>query len=167
MGRISAPFGVKGWVKIQPFTEAADGLKRYQTWWLGSADGWREYTVEGIQPQAAGLSAKLAGCDDRDVAESFKGRVVAVPRGAFPREKDGEFYWSDLIGLRVRNCEGLDFGVVEAMLETGANDVLVVRTGSQGESEKTTERLIPFIASVVKKVDPDAGEIEVDWGADF
>jgi len=165
MGRISAPFGIKGWVKIQPFTETADGLKRYPKWWLNGAAGWQEYTVEQTQPQRAGLAAKLAGCDDRDVAASFKGRVVAVPRDAFPRQQEGEFYWSDLIGLRVRNCEGLDFGTVEAMLETGANDVLVVRLGDG--DERATERLIPFIAEVVKKVDLAAGVIEVDWGADY
>jgi 16S rRNA processing protein RimM len=163
MGRIGAPFGVKGWVKIQPFTETADGLRHYPTWWLGGAGHWREYTVEHTQPQGAALAAKLAGCDDRDAAAGFKGRVVAVPRDAFPREKDGEFYWSDLIGLNVKNCDGLDFGTVEAMLETGANDVLVVRSTDEHE----TERLIPFIAKVVKKVDPAAGVIEVDWGADF
>ena len=167
MGRISAPFGIKGWVKIQPFTQTADGLKRYPTWWLGGAGGWQEYTVEHTQPQGAALAAKLAGCDDRDAAASFKGRVVAVPRDAFPQAKADEYYWSDLIGLRVRNCEGLDFGTVEAMLETGANDVLVVRLDDDDGDERATERLIPFIAEVVKKVDSTAGVIEVEWGADF
>lgn len=166
MGRISAPFGIKGWVRIQPYTESADGLKRYRKWWIGdteSAGGWQEYAVERTQLQGANLTAKLAGCDDRDAASVFRGRVVAVPRDEFPQAREGEYYWSDLIGLRVRNLQGLDFGVVEAMLETGANDVLVVRGGS----EQDPERLIPFIAEVVTKVDCAAGVIEVDWGADY
>lgn len=165
MGRIGAPFGIKGWVKIQPFTESADGLRAYPKWWLCSSGHWQEITVEQTQPQGAGFAAKLAGCDDRDTAAEFRGRLVAVPREAFPREKDGEYYWSDLIGLRVKNGDGLDFGAVDAMLETGANDVLVLR--KTDESGHTTERLIPFIADVVKKVDRVAGVIEVDWGADF
>jgi 16S rRNA processing protein RimM len=94
----------------------------------------------------------------------MKGQPVAVPRDAFPQEAEGEYYWADLIGLRVRNSEGLNFGVVTEMLETGANDVMVVQIEvAAGE----TERLIPFIASVVKRVDIATGVIEVDWGADF
>lgn len=164
MGRISAPFGIKGWVRVTPFTASADGLTNYPVWWLGGAGRWQEYEITQSQVQGADVIAKLAGCDDRDVAAAMKGQPVAVPRDAFPQEAEGEYYWADLIGLGVRNSEGLDFGVVTEMLETGANDVMVVQTeGGGGESE----RLIPFIVSVVKRVDIAAGVIEVDWGADF
>ena len=163
MGRISAPFGIKGWVRVQPFTETAGSLKRYPAWWLGAADGWRKYAVEQTQVQGADIVAKLAGCEDRDAAAAFKGRVVAVPRDAFPPVPQGEFYWADLVGLSVRNGEGLVFGVVASMLETGANAVMVIGPRAAGGEE----RLIPFIADVVKRVDIAAGVIEVDWGADF
>lgn len=163
MGRVSAPFGVKGWVRVQPFTAAADGLKAYTGWWLNSASGWREVKVEAIEVHTADLVAKLAGCDDRDAAAAFKGATVAVSRGDFPPAQQGEFYWADLVGLRVKNSEGLELGVVASMLETGANDVMVVKQdGVQGE-----ERLIPFIAEVVKRVDLAARVIEVEWGADY
>jgi 16S rRNA processing protein RimM len=164
MGRISAPFGIKGWVRVTPFTASADGLTNYPVWWLGGAGRWREYDITQSQVQGTDVIAKLAGCDDRDAAAAMKGQPVAVPRDAFPPEAEGEYYWADLIGLGVRNSEGLDFGVVTEMLETGANDVMVVRIeGGCGE----TERLIPFIAGVVKRVDIATGVIEVDWGADF
>jgi 16S rRNA processing protein RimM len=137
--------------------------------WLGSAGNWCEHEVEQSQSQGTDVVAKLAGISDRDVAAGFKGQQVAVPREAFPPAEKGEFYWADLVGLRVKNTEGLEFGVVTSMLETGANDVMVVQQSAvDGESAaEERERLIPFIADVVKRVDIAAGLIEVEWGADY
>jgi 16S rRNA processing protein RimM len=162
MGRVSAPFGIKGWIRVQPYTQTADSLTNYATWWLNGAAGWQQVTVQQAQVQGPDVVAKLAGCEDRDAAAAFKGRVVAIPRDAFPPAQAGEYYWADLVGLRVRNGEGLDFGVVTSMLETGANAVMVVQ-----QDAVEGERLIPFIADVVKRVDLVAGLIEVAWGADY
>ncbi len=183
MGYISAPFGIKGWVKVQSYAGADGKLADYPTWWLGNEiTGWREVVVEQSQLHGVEVVAKLAGCDDRDVAAGLKGQTVAVPRAAFPAVQEGEYYWADLVGLSVRNSEGLDFGVVTSMLETGANAVMVVRQvvqqdkqqyvvdsgqGMQKKGERQYERLIPFIAPVIKRVDMAASLIEVDWGADF
>ena len=171
MGRISAPFGIKGWIRIQTYTRTASGLTDYPRWWLGGAEGWREYLVEQSQAQGTDVVAKLAGCDDRDGAAGFKGQQVAIPREAFPPPAIGEFYWADLLGLNVRNGEGLDFGIVTSMLETGANDVMVVQQSAQiqvsGHGQDGAERLIPFVATVVKRVDIAARVIEVDWGVDY
>jgi 16S rRNA processing protein RimM len=167
MGRISAPFGIKGWVRVQPYSQTAASLIHYSTWWLSCAAGWREVKVEQSQAQGTDVVAKLAGCEDRDVAASFKGQIVAIPREAFPPAETGEFYWADLVGLKVRNSEGLAFGVVSSMLETGANAVMVVQQSAVDNVDKGQERLIPFIADVIKRVDIAAGVIEVDWGADF
>ena len=170
MGRISAPFGIKGWIRVQPYTRSASGLTNYTRWWLGGTEGgnWREFEIEQSQAQGGDVVAKLAGCDDRDMAADFKGQQVAIPRAAFPPAGLGEYYWADLIGLKVRNCEGLDFGVVTSMMETGANDVMVVQqVVQQSAIDGGQERLIPFIADIVKRVDIAASLIEVDWGADF
>ena len=175
MGRISAPFGIKGWVRVQSYSSSGgtasgvNGLAQYPTWWLSdAADGWREVAVVQAQVQGVDVVAKLAGCDDRDVAASFKGQTVAIPRAAFPPAEKGEYYWADLLGLNVKNSEGLDFGVVTSMLETGANAVMVVQQSAvDGAGNGKEERLIPFIASVIKRVDIAAGLIEVDWDADF
>ncbi len=161
MGRVSAPFGVKGWIKIQPFTAAIDGLMAYDKWWLGCDGDWHEHAVDRAQAQGRALVAKLKACDDREVAVLFKGRQVAVPREALPKAAANEFYWADLIGLRVINDEARDLGEVTRILETGANEVLVV----QGEGGQ--ERLIPFIADAIRTVDLAAGVIRVDWGADY
>jgi 16S rRNA processing protein RimM len=159
MGRVAAPFGVQGWIKVQPFTKEVGGLKPFAVWWLGSGDNWREYPVAEAGVHGQTLIAKLAGCDDRDAAAALKGCEIAVPREQLPAAESDEYYWADLIGLAVVNTQGEALGTVSELLATGANDVLVV----QGERE----RLIPFIAQVVLEVDLAARLIRVDWGADY
>jgi 16S rRNA processing protein RimM len=159
MGRVAAPFGVKGWIKVQPFTQTLDGLLQYPAWWLGREGQWRESRLEGGSVHGRSLLAKLRGCDDREAAARLKGLEIAVPRSALPASEEGEHYWSDLVGLQVLNREGVALGQVAGLLETGASQVLVV----QGERE----RLIPFVEPVVVAVDVPGGRLTVDWGADF
>ena len=164
MGRIVAPYGVYGWLKVLPDTEALDGLFDYDTWWIGKQDNWREVVVEQAKIHNDVLVVKLAEVDDRDQAFACKGLQVAVPREALPEPEDNEYYWSDLIGLAVKNQQGVDFGYVTDVFETGANDVLVVKTGKENGN---IERLIPFIDQVVLAVDVSAKTMLVDWDADF
>ena len=159
MGRILAPFGVKGWVKVQPNTAATGNLLAYKTWWVGREGDWREIAVADARVQGRALAARLEGCDDRDAAAALRGQSVAVPRAALPRTQSGEYYWADLIGLAVVNGSAQALGRITGVLQTGANDVLVVA----GERE----RLIPFIAEVIREVDVTAGVVRVDWGADY
>jgi 16S rRNA processing protein RimM len=159
MGRVAAPFAVSGWVKVQVFTEQADGLLRYRDWWLRRDGQWRQVAVEEAAVHGQGVVAKLKGCDDREAAAALRGSEVAVPRAALPRNEDGEYYWADLEGLRVRNLQQQELGRITGLIDTGANQVLVVR----GERE----RLIPFVSAVVESVDLARGEVAVDWGADW
>lgn len=162
MGRVMAPFGIKGWVKIEPYTESPRSLVGYKTWWLENGGTWQEHVVEQAQMQGMAVAAKLAGFEDRDQAIALKGRSIAIPRADFPRAKANEFYWADLIGLRVKNTQAQELGTVESVIGTGANDVLVVQDGTE-----KPERLIPFIAEVIRNVDVAGGVIEVEWGVDF
>ncbi len=159
MGRIAAPFGVLGWVKIQPFTEEVDGLADFPVWWLGDGDDWREMPVKQCAVHGVTLLASLEGVTGREAAVALKGKQVAVPRDTLPTPAKDEYYWSDLIGLEVVNLQGESLGKVSGLLETGANDVLVVK----GEQE----RLIPFIAQYVIEVDIGGGQVRVDWGLDY
>jgi 16S rRNA processing protein RimM len=159
MARVAGPFGVKGWVKLQVFTERVDGLLDYPVWWIGQDGGWEPVEVEQGAAHGAALVARLKGIDDREQAAVLRGRDVAVPRAELPRNEEGEYYWTDLEGLRVGNLQGEALGMVTGLLETGASQVLVV------QSER--ERLIPFVSAVVKSVDLARGELVVDWGADF
>ena len=160
MGRITAPFGVKGWVKVRPLTAAARNLLDYPRWQVQRDAGWQEYEVaEARVHSPTEVVARLAGLDDRDAAARLRGADIAVARSALPQAGQDEYYWADLIGLRVVNGEARELGAVVEILETGANDVLVVR----GERE----RLIPFIASVIREVDAAGGVLRVEWGADY
>lgn len=159
MGRVAAPFAVGGWVKVKVFTEHADGLLRYRRWWLRRESRWQEMQVEEAAVHGRAVIARLEGCNDREAAAALRGSEVAVPRAALPRSGAGEYYWADLEGLRVRNQQDEDLGRIAGLIETGANQVLVVR----GERE----RLIPFVSAVVESVDLARGEVAVDWGADW
>ena len=159
MGRVAAPFGVKGWVKVQPNTAAARNLLDYRTWWVDGEGGWRERRIAEAKVHGSVVVARFAGCEDRDAAAALRGKAVAVPRAALPGTESGEYYWADLIGLVVVNAGSQELGSVVGVLQTGANDVLVV----QG----ARERLIPFIATVVREVDLASGVLRVDWSADY
>ncbi len=158
MGRISGPHGVKGWVKVAAFTPGA--LAEHRRWWVGRPGEWTEVEVAETQVRGPRLTARLAGCGDRDAAGRLRGCEIAVPRAALPAAGPGEYYWADLIGLEVVNGEGASLGRVTSVFATGANDVLRVGEGRR-------ERLLPFVATVIRAVDLPARRIEVDWGLDW
>ncbi len=161
MGRVAGAQGIQGWIKVQPYTAQLDSLMEYRSWWLGNENaGWRELDVLKCNPHGRSLVAQLMGCHDRNTAEKYKGLLIAIPRNRMPPPDEGEYYWSDLIGLEVRNLGDERLGVVEALQDTGANQVLCV-AGEKGEI------LIPFIASAIKQVDIAGKLIRVDWQADY
>jgi len=159
MGRIAAPFGVKGWVKVQPFSEDPGTLMDFESWRVGRGEQQTHYSVEAVQDHGKALIAKLAGIDDRDAAYALRGQEISVAKSALPPPEENEFYWSDLIGLTVVNREGVELGKVDSLMEGGANDLLVVK-GKR-------EHLIPFVAAFVGTVDLAGGTLEVDWGEDY
>ena len=156
LGRILGLFGVRGWVKVYSYTEPREAVLDYDRWLLSDNGEWQEATVAEGQRHGNTIIARLDGYVDRDQAASLVGTEIGVPRESLPQTGKDEFYWSDLEGLRVVLSDGRELGRVEYLLETGANDVMVVK----GEQE----RLIPFVMDkVVLGVDLDKGEIEVDW----
>ena len=169
MGQIGAPFGVKGWVKIFADTEHPDSLFDYPVWYIETPKGWQAFEIENAELHTKNLVAKLAGIDDHNLAETFRNRKLGVPRSAMPEPEEGEYYWSDLVGMEVVNCQGVVLGRIEDLISTGAHEVLCVRaeseSGQGGSSGR--ERLLPFIASVVKTVDMQARSVCVDWQADW
>ena len=159
MGRIAVPYGLRGWVNVNPDTEVLDGLFDYPVWWEQTEAGWREFAVEDAKVHGDHLVAKLEGVSDRDQAFRLKGKTVAVPREELPEPDDDEYYWSDLVGLEVENLQQVKFGKIVELFATGANDVIVVK----GECE----RLLPFIDQVVLEVDLAGKRMVVDWDAEF
>ncbi len=160
MGRVVAPYAVRGWIKLQTFTEYLDSLLDYPVWRIGKGGDWRDYRVLDGKVHGQYLMASLEGVSDRTAAETLMGLDVAVLRAEMPEAEEDEYYWEDLIGLDVVNLAGEALGRVEGLLETGANDVLQVRDGD-------TKRLLPFVGAVVREVDLEAGRLVVDWGLDY
>lgn len=159
LGRISGLFGVQGWVKVFSDTRPREAIVNYSPWFVKLGGTWREIEVEDGRAHGKGVVAKLAGFDDRDRATGLVGAEIAVKIGQLPPPKQGEYYWAQLVGLEVVNLAGERFGKVSHLLETGANDVIVVRNGR--------ERWLPVTPDVIREVDLQAGVLRVDWDADF
>lgn len=159
LGRIVGVFGVKGWVRIESHTRPRDAIFGYSPWGLGLKSGWERRAVIDGEARSKSLVARIEGIDDRELARELIGTEIAVPREELPAPEKGEIYWADLIGCSVVNQENRDFGKVTGLLETGANDVLIV------EGEK--ERLIPYTDEAVLEVDLDRGLLRVDWDEEF
>ena len=121
-----------------------------------------------MRSQGKGFIAKFAGVDDRNAAESLRGHSIEIPESSLPGLNDGEFYWRDLIGCRVElsiDGESLSLGYVDHLIETGANDVLVVRPTEDSIDER--ERLIPWLEDdVIVAVDIESQRISVRWHPD-
>jgi 16S rRNA processing protein RimM len=160
MGRVVGPYGVKGWLKVQPYTEYPENLCDYANWWIGGAGQWQEQAVLESAVHGATVVAKVSGIETREAAALLKGSEVAVPRTELPATGENEYYWADLIGLEVVNEQEEVLGKVAGHLSTGAHDVMRVVDGE-------TERLLPFVDAVIRKVDMQARRIRVDWGADW
>jgi len=165
LGRIVAPYGIQGWVRIHPFGDDPLSWKKMPQWWVAASDSegaeWKPFTLKACKAQGKGdLIAAFAEIPDRTAAEAYDGYYIAAPRDALPAPDKDEYYWGDLIGLEVRNLAGVCLGKVDSLLSTGAHDVLRVVDGEE-------ERLIPFVANYVPEVDVLAGLIKVDWEADW
>lgn len=171
VGKINGVYGVKGWVKVFSDTDPKEAIAQYNPWYLKQQGRWKAVKIEGCREQAKTVVAKIEGCDDRNAAMLFSGTEISIkPEQLKPLEGDG-YYWRDLIGLRVQNQDGFDFGEVTSLMETGSNDVLVVKSEQESEpglSESGKETLIPWTMDMaILKVDLEKGEILVDWDAEF
>ncbi len=162
MGYIAGAFGIKGWVKIKVAASTADTLATYAQMYLKLASGAvAAHTIEQSFIKDDIVHAKLAKVEGRDGAEALRGATVAVARDEFPELAEDEYYWADLIGMSVVNTHDEQLGVVSNLLETGANDVLVV------EQAGSEQRLIPFVAQYIQMVDNNARQIKVEWELDY
>jgi 16S rRNA processing protein RimM len=158
LGYIPAVHGIKGWVKVHSWTRPMEAILEYQPWLLGEEKSPVKI-IDG-RKQGKGLVALLPGFEDREQAITLVGQQLFIQRDQLPPTAKDEYYWSDLEGLEVHTTKGDVLGRVEKLMETGANDVLVIR----GERE----HLVPFVqGQYVKRVDLEGGLIEVDWDPDF
>jgi 16S rRNA processing protein RimM len=181
IGKIVGCFGIKGWVKIHAYTDPAENFLGYGACTVKAREGRPGAHDNALlefdsgHRQGKGLVAHIKGVDDRTLAESYKGLELCVPATQLPKLEAGDYYWHQLSGLKVW-CADQDsleeagpesdrrvlLGVVDHLIETGANDVIVVKA-CEGSYDKK-ERLVPYLpGDVVTRVDLEEAVIEVDW----
>jgi 16S rRNA processing protein RimM len=159
LGRILGAAGLRGWLKVQSYTDPPEALLRHKRWELRDADGHREaFEVAEAENSGGSLRVRLAGFGDRTAAEAVRGRDIEVPRSALPPTAAREYYREDLLGLRVRDRSGRELGRVSHFMDAPADAVMVVK-GSR-------ELWIPAVPRHLLRVDLACGEVEVDWPAE-
>lgn len=166
LGRVAGVFGVRGWVKLISYTRPEDNLLDYTRWFVVHQGRETEMRLLEGRAQGRGIVAQIGDAkgvaiDDRDVAAALIGAEIQVARSELPEPEEGQYYWADLVGLQVKNEEGIDLGEVESLTSNGAQDVLVLKTGG-------AERLIPFVKGpIIKSVSLEQNLIVADWQPDF
>jgi 16S rRNA processing protein RimM len=164
MGRIAAPYGVRGAIKVQPLSADRAALLDHRQWWLRTRampGQWQPRSVQSARMQGAALVAQVDGVDTREAAAALRGAEIGIPRDDLPELAPGEYYQGDLVGMAVENRDGVALGRVAGFVESGAHPLLQVM------DEAGVERLIPWVAQFVIQVDVDAGRIDVDWPLDY
>lgn len=180
VGRVTDAWGIKGWIRVQPYAKDPQALFSSRRWFLrppqpqaGRPAPAAAAPLPGLLRIAEARShgdevvAAIRDVTDRSAAEALRGARIFVARSSFPSAEADEYYWVDLIGLQVVNREGVALGEVTGLLDNGAQSVLQVRAAAPAGAEKPAERLIPFVAAFIDHVDLAARRIDVDWGVDY
>ena len=181
VGRVLDAWGVKGWLKILPHSNAPEALFSATTWFLQPPEakfrpGFNAFAgtvsvgVDEAKTHSDSVVAKLTGLDNRTPAEALRGARIFLPRSSFPAVSADEYYWVDLIGLHVVNREGIALGCVRDLMATGPQSVLCVEYTTEpveGVIAVSAERMIPFVSVFIDNVDLAAKRITVDWQSDY
>ena len=176
VGRIGDAWGIKGWFKVFSHSAASEALFSSKSWYLLPTErgaktfaGTKLLRVIEAKEHSGGVVAQAHEVVGRDAAEALRGSRIFVARTSFPRVSTDEYYWVDLIGLDVVNREGVALGQVKELLSTGAQTVLVIayQEADEAGASQALERMVPFVAVYVDKVDLPGRLITVDWQPDY
>ena len=179
VGRVIGAWGIKGGIRVMPFSKDPKALFSSKRWFVRPPEAPGPKTVVGAMPPLLRIiTSKTQGDDvvataqelpDRNAAEGMKGARIFIARSSFPTAGDGEYYWIDLIGLAVVNRDGAALGEVIDLLDTGAHSVLRLRRpeATADTPQAEAERLIPFVAAFIDDVNLAEKRITVDWGLDY
>ena len=155
VGAIAGAFGVRGEVRLRPFTEEPGAIASYGE--LSTEDGARQFEVKLTRPVKGGFAARLSSVETREEAEALKGTRLYAPRSALPDLSEDEFYHADLIGMKVVGLDGVDYGRVKALQNYGAGDFLEIAVPN-----RKSPALLPFTREAAPHVDLSAREIVAD-----
>ena len=160
IGRIGGSYGVKGWMKVQSFTVPVDNILDYHPWLINLKGKWQTISIAEGRVHGKGIVVKISGCDQPEDVSRYTNNEIWVAREQLPDLAQDQYYWTDLEGLSVETLQGIVLGNVDHLIDTGSNDVLVIK----GE----TQHMVPFLREqVIKQVDLASGKIVVDWDPDF
>ena len=154
VGKITKPHGIKGEVRIYPYSEDPDSVSGYPEILVVQASGCLSIKVDRSSPHGKVAIVKLAGVNDRNGAEELAGLEVWVEKELLPELAPDEFFWHDLVGLKVSTENGRELGKVKELFSTGGHDILVIRGGGH-------EYLIPAKKEFMLEVDQDKGTLLV------
>jgi 16S rRNA processing protein RimM len=169
VGHITGAYGIRGGVRVTPYSMDADALLSVKTWWIDKPS-LRTVQVRNAKYHSGDVTATLVDVTDREAAEALKGATVQVSRSDFPELPEDEYYWTDLIGLDAVNLQGEALGKITDMMHNGAQSILritPVPDPNAAPDAKAPERLVPFVDQYVKTVDLQAKLITLDWGLDY
>ncbi len=160
MGQLGAPYGLSGWLKLRSYTCPANNITHYTNWYLHEKNTWKPVEILAIKPYHKLFIAKIATVDAPERAALLTNKQIGIDRQELPQLEQGQYYWSDLIGLSVINQQQQTLGKIDHLFETGSNDVIVVKNGKQSH-------LLPYHTSVVQSIDLEQGQMRVIWEVDF
>ncbi|MCW8347809.1 MULTISPECIES: ribosome maturation factor RimM [Vibrio] len=167
VGKLGSTYGIRGWLKVFSYTDDPENLFDYSPWYINQKGKWVEVKVESWKRHNKGMVCKLEGLEVREEAHLLTNFEIAIDPAVLPELSEDEFYWRELFGMKVFTTKGYDLGEVTDMLETGSNDVLVVKANLK-DAFGQKERLVPYLEEqVIKNVDREARRIEVDWDPGF
>ena len=179
LGKVTGYYGVRGWVKLFSYTDQRDNILGYQSLQVKLKGAWKKITLDAGKAHGKGVIAHFSGYDSREAAALLLGAELAVTREDFAPLGKGDYYWHDLIGLQVKNREGIVLGKVRQIIETAAHDVLLIQAenlqSAHIQSEHSginnapeNEILIPFVLGhYIVQVELDKGFILVDWDPEW
>jgi 16S rRNA processing protein RimM len=168
VGHVTGAYGLRGGIRVTPYSTDADALLNVKIWWLDKP-ALHPVKVRSAKFHSGDVTAILPDLTDRDMAEALKGATVQVSRADFPDLPEDEYYWTDLIGMDAVNLQGEALGKVTDMMHNGAQSILRITPlpDPAAPDAKAPERLVPFVDQFVRVVDRDANLITLDWGLDY
>jgi len=159
IGKFGKVFGVHGWLKIHSLAEPKEKILEFSPWLIEKNSQWQEIVIEAHKIQHQNIIVKLKNLDDLETAKLYTNLNIFIDRSLLPKLSPNEYYWEDLIGLKVINQENQELGIVDHLFNNGANDVIVIKGAK--------EYLIPYIKNIILNVDLKNKNIKVNWDEYF
>jgi len=162
VGRFGKTYGIQGWLRVNSFTAPKENILGYGPWLIEDKSQWMPLRLTETRPHGSGLVVHIVGYDTPEAASTLTNKDIVVAKDQLPALQDDEYYWTDLEGLSVVTVQGVSLGEVDYLIESGANDLFVVKKEGQ------KDLLIPYLPNdVVLNIDMDKKIITVDWDPDY